>query len=270
MKDKKNKKNLVSVIIANYNNGKYVERSINSILNQTYKNFKIIVVDDNSSDNSINVIKKYNKKIKLIQNKKKSYIGGYDQINSYYLGYLKADGNVICFLDSDDFFSKNKLLNVVNFLKKNKSTNLLFDKPIIYFNKKKHHKSNQKYRSTMFTPWPRFFPQSCITIKKKYLKKIFKIVKIRKFPTVWFDFRLATQGYLDFNKLYVINKHLTYYQQSRTSISSKYKKFSKNWWIRRKEAHSYMKYLLSINKKKKSTLSFDEIFTKFVNFFINQ
>ena len=257
MNENKNKKNLISIIIVNYNNYKLIERSINSVLRQTYKNFQIIVVDDNSSDDSMQIINKYKRKIKVIKNKKKSYIGGYDQINSYFLGYLKADGNIICLLDRDDFFKKNKLAN------------LLFDKPIIYFNKKKFYKSDKKYRSTMFTPWPRFSPQSCITIKKKYLKKIFKKIKIRKFPTVWFDFRLAVQGYLDFDRLHVINKHLTYYQQSKTSISSKYKKFSKNWWIRRKEAHGYMKYLLLINNKK-DILSVDEILTKFVNFFINK
>ena len=46
------------------------------------------------------------------KDKKKSYIGGYDQINSYYLGYLKADRNVISFLDSDDFFKKNKYKSI--------------------------------------------------------------------------------------------------------------------------------------------------------------
>ena len=51
-----------SVIIINYNNAKYVDQCIRSILLQSYKNFEIIFVDDNSQDNSLEVIKKYKKK----------------------------------------------------------------------------------------------------------------------------------------------------------------------------------------------------------------
>ena len=58
----------ISVIVAVYNTEKYVERCLNSLLNQTYKNIEIIVVEDGSTDNSKEVLKKYsnNDKIKLI------------------------------------------------------------------------------------------------------------------------------------------------------------------------------------------------------------
>ncbi len=61
----------VSVLIANYNNSIYLDRCINSVLNQSYKNIEIIFVDDKSSDDSIQVVKKYLKKIKIIKIKKK-------------------------------------------------------------------------------------------------------------------------------------------------------------------------------------------------------
>ena len=60
-----------SVIIINYNNAKYVDQCIRSILLQSYKNFEIIFVDDNSQDNSLEVIKKYKKKIRIVKKKKK-------------------------------------------------------------------------------------------------------------------------------------------------------------------------------------------------------
>ena len=65
----------VSVIIANYNNATFLEDCINSVIKQSYKNLEIIVVDDNSTDDSLKVLKKYKKKITLIKNKKKTFIG---------------------------------------------------------------------------------------------------------------------------------------------------------------------------------------------------
>ena len=85
----------------NYNNSIYLNRCIKSIQNQNYKNIEIIVVDDNSTDNSIEILKKI-KKITVIKNEKKNNIGSYDQINVYKIAFLKAKGDIIFFLDSDD------------------------------------------------------------------------------------------------------------------------------------------------------------------------
>ena len=83
MEEKNNIK--ASILIANYNNEKYIEECLNSILNQTYKNIEIIVIDDDSSDNSSKIINKFKDKI-IIANKKdkKTKIGSYDQMLSYY------------------------------------------------------------------------------------------------------------------------------------------------------------------------------------------
>ena len=76
----------VSVIVVNYNNAKYLYRCLNSLNNQTNKNFEIIFVDDNSTDNSIQKVKDFLsknniKKFKLLINKKKTKFGSYNQIN---------------------------------------------------------------------------------------------------------------------------------------------------------------------------------------------
>ena len=257
---------LLSVIIVNYNNKKFIPRCIKSLDNQTFKNFEVIFVDDKSTDNSLNCIKKLSKKIKIIGKNKKTNIPGYDQMNSYFLGFNKAKGKYICFLDSDDFYKKNKIKEVVKLFDKNKRTYIAFDLPYIYFNSKKFYKHRIKNRGTNFTPWPRFSPQSCISVRKTYLKKILKKISIKKFPTIWLDFRLAYQGYIDFKKIIFIKNYLTYYQQSNTSASSKYKRFSKNWWKRRNEAHEFVKYLMKKNGKKIS-ISLDQRITNFVNNF---
>ena len=69
-------KNLVSIITPVYNGEKYIEKCIESVLNQTYKNLEMIIVDDGSIDNSENIIKKYTKEnsfIKYIKLKENSY-----------------------------------------------------------------------------------------------------------------------------------------------------------------------------------------------------
>ena len=62
---------LFSILITNYNKGKYIEKTINSCLKQKIKKFEILVYDDCSTDNSLNILKKF-KNIKIIKNKKKN------------------------------------------------------------------------------------------------------------------------------------------------------------------------------------------------------
>lgn len=64
------KNNFISILITNYNKEKFLNKSLKSVLNQTYSNYEIILFDDSSTDNSIKIIQKY-KKIKLIRNKSK-------------------------------------------------------------------------------------------------------------------------------------------------------------------------------------------------------
>lgn len=111
-----------AIIVPNCNNDHgeykdktYLQNCIESILNQTYKNFKLIIVDDMSNDTSIETIKSYkDDRIVLIQNKRKRYNGG-----SRNVGIEYALNNVIfdyfCFLDSDDWWKdKNVLKNINN------------------------------------------------------------------------------------------------------------------------------------------------------------
>ncbi len=94
----KNKK--ISVIVAVYNTEKYVEKCLRSLLNQTYQNLEIIVVEDGSTDNSKEVLKKYshNDKIKLIYNQKNSGLS-----YSRNVGLENATGDYIGYIDSDDY-----------------------------------------------------------------------------------------------------------------------------------------------------------------------
>ena len=261
----KNLKPKVSIIIVNFNNAKFLEKSINSAMKQSYRLFEIIIIDDNSTDNSLEIIKKFKNKVILIKNKKKTSEGSYNQINCYYKGFLRSKGEYLFFLDSDDYYKKNKLNLVLKQFKKNKNLEITFDLPIWKF-ESRTTKKKFKQKKFIFSNWPRFSPQSCISVKRNFAKEFFKHVRIRRFETIWFDFRIACYSFLKNKNLYIIKKYLTYYRQLDSSASKKFKFFSKNWWYRRYQAHEYVEFLeKKLNMKKKVTL--DKLLTKAIFFF---
>jgi len=101
----KNKKPLVSVIIPSYNNACYLPRAFQSVLNQTYKNLELIIIDNNSTDNSDEVIRSFNdERIIYLKIHNKGVIA-----KSRNAGIRVAKGEWVAFLDSDDWWTHNKL-----------------------------------------------------------------------------------------------------------------------------------------------------------------
>ena len=110
---------LISIIMPNYNGERFIKDSIDTILNQTYKNWELLIVDDCSKDKSIEIIKKnYNDKriklIKLYENKGSAYARN--------KALRQAQGRYIAFLDSDDLWLNNFLEEQMKFLKANKAS----------------------------------------------------------------------------------------------------------------------------------------------------
>ena len=104
-----------------FNASKYINLSIQSIFNQKYKNWELIVIDDYSSDNSTEIIKKFNsKKIKLYKLNK--HIGRTASLN---YGLKKIKNSYIAILDADDISFKNRLSEQIDFLDKNKHIDLV-------------------------------------------------------------------------------------------------------------------------------------------------
>lgn len=104
---------LISVIIPMYNAEEFIMRCINSILNQTYGYFELIIIDDGSTDNSYNIVKEIkDKRIKLIK-KKNSGVS-----SSRNMGLDLAIGKYITFVDADDMLNKNFFEDSVSLLKK--------------------------------------------------------------------------------------------------------------------------------------------------------
>ena len=262
---KKYKYPKASIIIVNYNNAIFLSNCINSVLSQSYKNKEIIVVDDKSKDNSIEILKKYENKITLIRNIKQTPYGSYNQISSCYKGFLKSKGKYIFFLDSDDYFKKKKIELIIKKFEENRKLNLIFDLPIFKF-QNKEIKKKFKQKKFIISSWPRFTPQSCISVKRGFAKEAFRLLTIKKFETIWLDFRIAIYYFLKNKNIYIFKKYLTYYRQLENSASKEYKIFNKNWWYRREQAHEFVSF---INKKLKlkDKINVDKIMTKIFSSF---
>ena len=106
---------LVSVIMPSYNTGAFIKESINSVLNQTYSNLELIIVDDCSTDNTDEIVSKIkDDRIKYLKNEKNS---GAAISRNYAI--REAKGKWIAFLDSDDLWHPEKLEKQIAFMKKN-------------------------------------------------------------------------------------------------------------------------------------------------------
>ena len=98
------------VIIPNYNSEKYIEKCIDSILSQTFKDFEIVIVDDVSTDNSVEIIKKYDdKRIHLVENIDKRYNGGSRNVGIDY----PIDSMYTLFIDNDDIFENENCFEIL-------------------------------------------------------------------------------------------------------------------------------------------------------------
>ena len=104
----------VDIILPNYNNGKYLKETINSIIAQTYKNWKLFIIDDNSQDNSKEIIGNYKgEKIEIVYLSKNKGVAFCRN-----LAIRLSDSKYISFIDSDDYWSQNKLKEQILFMEK--------------------------------------------------------------------------------------------------------------------------------------------------------
>lgn len=112
---------MISIIIPTFNSKQYISQALQTILNQSYKDYEIIVVDDGSADNTYEEVVKYKNHIKYYYKKN----AGVASARNF--GILKSKGDYICFLDADDLYKENKLENQIGFLKDNPHIDIVYN-----------------------------------------------------------------------------------------------------------------------------------------------
>ena len=205
----------VSIIIPYFNDSNNIEYSVKSVLRQSFKKWELIIVDDENSKFSRNIlkkIKKKNKKIKIFCTIKNKGVAA-----ARNLGISKARGTYIAFLDSDDVWMKHKLKYQCEIIIK-KGIDICYTNYIAFNEKYFLYKVNPP-KILNYSSLLKSCPICCSTvlIKKKILKKNkFKNIKTKEDYELWL--RLSKKNYVFFG----INKYLTKYRVRPNSLSNKH------------------------------------------------
>jgi glycosyltransferase involved in cell wall biosynthesis len=213
----KTKNPLISIIMNCYNGDKYLKKSINSILQQSYNNWELIFWDNQSTDKSKKILLSYkDKRVKYF--KSNSFLNLYHARN---LAISEAKGKYICFLDTDDWWIKKKLQIQVDLINKNKKINFIFSNLYIFDQIKKTNKlyinndiPNGKITQLLLDEYK--IGMSTILMSKKLFKK-------RKFNNSFniigdFDFFIS----LSINEIFFyIKEPLAFYREHNDNYSKK-------------------------------------------------
>jgi teichuronic acid biosynthesis glycosyltransferase TuaG len=219
----------IDIIIPVYNSQKFIKKTINSVLRQTFKNWKLILIDDASTDNTIQKIEKISRKI----NDKKKIIILKNNINKGQAfcrnrGLKHSKAKFITFLDSDDFWDKNKLKNQIKFMISNNYHFTYTDYKIIKNNQIKKITVPDSYN------YKKFIHNSSINtcsmvIKKKIIKNIY-FRNLRFSEDYFFKCQILKKGHI----AYKCPKSYAYYLLRKGSLqSNRLSVFFSLWTINR-------------------------------------
>ena len=217
---------LVSVIIPNYNHGLFLEERITSILNQTYNNFEIIILDDMSTDNSRDIIEKYRNEEKVAQIVYNTQNSGSPFIQ-WNKGFQYSKGELIWIAESDDSCEPYFLEQTINELQKHGDECVLCFCRSIYTNINNVHIGEEGLKRNLYIDGKIFIKQylsrfnyvcnaSGTVFRKKALNNIDNAYMHFRAGGDWlFWIEISKKGYVSY-----IDKSLNYYRQHNTNTTS--------------------------------------------------
>ena len=223
---------LISIITPVYNVESYIEETIKSVLDQTYEKWELLLIDDCSKDNSLNICEEYSKKDKRIKVFKQKINMGV--ANTRNRGIDEAKGDFICFLDADDIWDKEKLEKQLKFMKEE---NCAFSFTGYEFINKNGHSKNKKVKVPKKINYNEALKNTTIwtcTVMfnmNKLTKKDIYMPKVKSEDTACWWKVLKKVDYA-----YGLDEVLAYYRRRPNSLSSnKIKAVKRIWKLYRKQ-----------------------------------
>ena len=247
----------VSVIIPSYNSGKYIKRTLLSVLNQTYTNLEIIVVNDASNDNSESIINECiesDSRIRLINNLKNLGLSATRNV-----GLKHSLGDYFAFIDSDDVWINNKLEVQINELKKGydfifNDYDLIdvYDTIITNISPPQRHSLVKDLKTKILTNNYILGSGSSVLIKKEVFQKVGFFNESLSFGEDWeYWCRIIREGF----EFSYIDKKLTkirIHNESMQSISTNLRKYENE-----KAILTSFKKLKGINNTEQTILNYE-------------
>lgn len=234
---------LVSVIMINYNNSKFLSEAIESVLNQTFRDFELIIVDDCSTDNSLFIINSYAQKdlrVKVLKNEVNSHI-----VFSRNRGIKESKGKYVFFIDSDDLYMPDCVKKNIDFFDKNEDCGLcgtwsmLIDENSEPLGLKKYPVNDQEIRYRLFF----YNPLRLLAIRRSCFDSLGLLDdSFRHFEDLEFLFRISKRY-----KLHNLPEVLTRYRlHGDNAVFTKQKEMIKGVLQLRKEILKYYKQPLTL------------------------
>lgn len=202
-----------SFLVANYNNAHYLQNLISSIYDQTYKNWEVVIVDDNSSDNSLSVIKEYlnDTRFKFIQLRENNGVGFTKKVAAD-----NATGDILVVADPDDALTSNALEVISNEHKLNPQASMIYST---------HYICDSDMNILGTSGWVKEIPAGKTNFHEDCISHLVSFKKSKYFLTSGFDPSLRSAEDKDlFYKLeevgpvIFINQPLYYYRRNKESI----------------------------------------------------
>ncbi len=198
----------ISIIIPVYNGSKTIDKTINSVLDQTYNNFEIVVIDDGSIDNTKNVVQniiKEDNRVKYFYQEN----GGVSKARN--TGIEKSTGEYICFLDADDYYNNEFLFKMYNRIYEENCDICYCGYNIV--KEGKIYKRNTKFKKNDilidYILEKTIIHTTCWMIKKDFLNN--KNLRFREGVSWGEDFDLFCSMLSNTNKVIFVNEYLTNY-----------------------------------------------------------
>ena len=219
MENKKKENLKIDIILPNYNSSKFIMETVNSIFNQTYKNWRLIIVDDFSDKVTKSILKKIEKKkrIKIFWLKKNRGAG---YCRNFAIG--KSNSPFLAFIDSDDIWRRDKLKKQIIFMKKN---NCSFS----YTNYKTFGDKILKVKNPIKLDYFTFIKNTSISTSTMMIKRS-EIKNIRFTNTkICEDYFFKCKLLRKVNYAFCLNEYLTKYRVRKNSLQSN--NFRNVYWI---------------------------------------
>ena len=234
---------LISIIVPIYNVENYLERCINSLIAQTYKNIEIILVDDGSTDNSLNICNAYSKKdkrIKIIHQKN----GGVSDARNKGISF--SHGEYITFVDSDDYVSNDYVEYMYNMICKTGAKLSICRVKIIWKNTKKNDCTKEYFKTlNQQDAFENLLYQQGIEVAvygKLYKKDLFDSIKFPKGEV--YEDTAVIYKLIDINNKIAFGQKECYYYVARKGSISKHKFFNKNEEFYIKNTDNMLNYIV--------------------------